>query len=438
VQELSGWEAGFRYALTEGSASVQKTALAAPPPGPRLPRPAPEPPAAAKQAPARGAVETTVEGDNTQALGDTWLLDPVPLPETRRGPGFVLLTSGEAPALPRGVPLEIVDLAAAPPETAASYAILRRYLVDWRGPLETPWLLLIDAASRLVKSYARLPDAKELQADLAGMANPEGKLPFPGRYFRGRPERNHYRFGAAYLGAGYPERALPYLHAAVGAWPGNFKAHLALGQLHLDAGRLAEAQRSLELAAAILPSSPDVWNNLGGVEMARNRYREALAYFDKALAIDGTRPYLLANAAQARARLGQNQQAEALFRRALAADAKDADVADQLGLLLAQQGRAAEAKELFQQAIRNQRDHASAINNLAVLYLQAGQRDEAAAALEYGIQVAPDNELLYLNLARLWVSTQNRLRARDVLNRLLDRNPNSQVARRALDQLGER
>ena len=418
VQQFRDWPAGFRYHVTEGSPEVS--------PKPLL-KPRPATPSAA------------IGGANTQALGDTWLLDPVPLPDRRRGPGFLLLSNGPA-AFPPGVPVEHLNVAAEPPETAAAYAILRRYLFDWRGPLELPWLLLIDGDSRIHKSYARVPTAAVLKADLAAIGDPDRitrRLPFPGRYFHQKPERNHYRFGAAYLGAGYPQQALPYLNAAVQAWPGNFKAHLALGQLHLDAGRLTEAHRTLELAAALQPTSPDVWNNLGGVEMARNRFTEAAALFDKALALDATRPYLLANAAQARARLGQNKEAEDLFRRALAKNPEDADVSDQLGLLLAQQGRLDEAKSMFQQAIQIQPAHASAINNIAVLYLQSGQRGEAVAALEYGLRVAPDNELLYLNLARLWVSAQNRQRARDVLNRLLERNPSSQVARRALDQLGE-
>ena len=40
-------------------------------------------------------------------------------------------------------------------------------------------------------------------------------LPFPGWYFA-RLSRNHDKLGAAFIGAGHLEQALPYLEAAVG------------------------------------------------------------------------------------------------------------------------------------------------------------------------------------------------------------------------------
>ena len=63
------------------------------------------------------------------------------------------------------------------------------------------------------------------------------------------------------------------------------------------------------------------------------------------------------------------------------------------------------------------------------------QVNDAIAAFQYGIGVAPDSDSLYLNLARLYVRLQERNKARDTLQRLLQRKPNDPVVTQALRQL---
>ena len=89
-------------------------------------------------------------------------------------------------------------------------------------------------------------------------------------------------------------------------------------------------------------------------------------------------------------------------------------------------------------AIAARRDDASAINNLGVLYINMGRINDATAAFQYGIQVAPENEMLYLNLARIWVQKGDRAKARGLMQELLARKPDSQVAAKALEQLRDR
>jgi Flp pilus assembly protein TadD len=115
--------------------------------------------------------------------------------------------------------------------------------------------------------------------------------------------------------------------------------------------------------------------------------------------------------------------------------APNADAANGLGLMFARQGRFNEARDWFQKAITLQRDHAGAINNIGVLYGERRQFQDAIAAFEYGIQVAPDDDTLYLNLGRIHIQMGERERARNVMQRLLERKPGSQLARRALEEL---
>ena len=217
-QEFHNLPAGYRYEIMEGSAELTKQAFH------------------------RGGVPrrllAVAAADNQPRTHDTWLLEPVPLPDKRKGPGLLYIGEGETPELPEDV--EVVDLRAEPPDVAAGYALFRRYLLDWRTELNLPLVLLIDDRQRVHKLYAAAPDAATLAADLKRMREPDRQrlaLPFPGR-LRRLPRRNYFKLGAAFYWAGYPEQALPYLEEVVRQSPENDKALNAIGQIHLDAGRL--------------------------------------------------------------------------------------------------------------------------------------------------------------------------------------------------------
>ena len=418
TQELLALPAGFLYEITEGSGDVRSHPL----------RPRPDWPA-----------NVLVAVENEARLRTTWLWEPVPLPEKRGGPAILVLHAGEfLPRLPGNA--EAVDMRQAPADLTAAYAVLRRYLFDYRTDLETPLWMLIDREGRVRKVYADAPDEATAASDLrlAGGPVPERRaLPFDG-FYTTNPRRDYYKFGGALLQAGYPGRALPYLEEALRRAPGNAINHLTLGQVLLQLGRAEEARPHFEFTVKNRPQSPEAWNNLGGVAMAGGDARAALGYFLKALEIRPDSPYALVNAGQAYARLGDAAAAEKMLRRALELDPQDADAANELGLLLAKSGRLEEAKRLFQRAIEIDRAHTGAINNLGVLYVNLKQPEEAIAAFEYGIQAAPESEMMYMNLARVHLAMGNPGKARDVLERLRDRVPDSNVARRALEELGNR
>jgi tetratricopeptide (TPR) repeat protein len=440
-QEFVDLEAGYRYEITEGRSEFKKTTF--------LSRTGdiarhPQSPIANPQSESRNP-KLKLQANNTPQLRETWLLEPVPLPEKRTGPGFVCLVGGRQISAPAGLPFHIVDLSKEPSEVAAGYALFRRYLFDWRASLSLPLLLLIDERGNAHKIYPAIPDAATLRADLSllrvssqsEVERQKLALPFAGRYYT-QPLRRYFQLGAAFFWAGYPEQALQYLSEATRSTPDNFKAHLAIGQIHLEAKRLTEARRSLEIARDLNPQSPDVWNNLGGVEAAAENYGAALRDYEKALSLKADLPYVLNNAGQAYSKIADHANAERMFRRALELDPQDADASNQLGLALAQLNRWREARDYFQKAITLKRDHAGAINNLGVLYTQMNQVNDAVAAFQYGIEVVPESDSLYLNLARVYVRLQERNKARDVIQRLLARKPNHPAALKALQELGER
>ena len=416
VQHLPPLAAGFLYEVTEGVAEIRSTPLA----------------------PHQEHTTTpAIEVDNHPRLGNTWLWQPVPLPEQRPGPALFVVHAGE-PLPSFTVPLETLDLRQAGADLAAVYTIFRRYLFDYRASLETPFWLLIDAQSRVRKIYSGAPDAATLQRDLHSLDGPLPDirgLPFPG-WFLGRPTRDYYKLGGALLEAGYPEQALPYFEENLRIAPDNPMALFAVGRIHFEAKRLPQARDVLKRAVALNPLLTEAWNELGGVEAESGNPAEALRCYQKALELAPGLGYVLVNAAQMLEKLGRPAEAEQFYRKALEVNQHNPDAANALGLLLAQQGRNQEARTLFETAIAAQRDNASAINNLAVLFINLGQTDDAIAALQYGIRVAPQEELLYLNLARIWMQKGQRDKARALMQELLAHKPGSRVASKALEQLG--
>jgi tetratricopeptide (TPR) repeat protein len=416
IQEIHNLPAGFTYFIVEGSSDVARQ--------PFLPRQSVPP-------------SPAVIGDNQPRSEATWLLEPVPLPERRNGPGFLCLINGQKPAAPSNVQFELLDLGSESADLAASYALFRKYLLDYRSDLVLPFVILLDERGFARKIYPSIPSAAVLRSDLQRIQDPDRiavALPFAGKYYT-PPARNYFRMGAALLWAGYPEEAVIYLDEVVRRTPDSFLAQLSLGQIHLGAGRVEAAREHLERALALNPESSSAWNDLGGVEMRQGNYPAALTDLQKALAIKPDESSALINCGLVQVRLGNPEAAEKMFRRALELDATDAEAAEQLGSLLANQGHLEEARKYLQQAIAAKRDDDFAINNLGVVYMQMRQFDDAIAAFQYGLQMAPANDILYLNLARAYVNAGDRSRAREALLRLLARKE-SEPARKFLEEIG--
>ncbi len=347
-----------------------------------------------------------------------------------------MLTADGKIGLPSAVPGQVLDLSRESPDVAAGYALFRRYLFDYRAQLLAPMLILIDEFGLAHKVYPGVPSEDRLTGDLQLLKAKDRQslaLPFSGRYFT-PPRRNHFRLGAAFFWAGYPEQALVYLNEVIRDQPGNGKAQLAVGYIHLEAGRADAAREHLERAVLLLPDDPDAWIYLGRLETAVKQYPAALKNFERALELDPESSLALLSAGQTRVALRDDAAAEPLFRRALGSDT-GADAATQLGLLLVRQNRLDEAREAFQKAISVQRDHVWAINNFGVLYMQMRKVDDAVAAFRYGIDVAPDEEISYLNLARVYARQGDRMKARDILQQLLARWPSNAAALKSLREL---
>ena len=378
-QTFSELESGCSYTLIEGATSPARTAFR----------------------PRKLFPDAPATPDNAPEFTDTWLFEPVPLPDKRKGPGYVLLYAGARPAIAASVPVEGIDLSGEKEELAAGYALFRRYLFEYRTGLSLPLLLLIDERGCARKIYASIPSEASLAEDLKKIDESHKlALPFPGTYVS-QPRRNYFKLGAAFYWAGYPNLALPYLEETLRAQPANWKALLAVARIHQELGRNREAL---------------------------DAYKRLLEFREKDVAA-------LVGAGEAHLALNDRPAARRMFERALEVDSNSADAMNQLGILTAETNDFNGAKTWFERAIAAQRDHSGAINNLGVLYAKMGQKTDSIAAFLYGIKVAPDDQTLYLNLGRIYVTMDERDKARAVLNQLLERKPGNPIATKALAEL---
>ena len=326
--------------------------------------------------------EGGLPGNNEMRLEDTWFVEPVPLPEKQQGPGLFVVK-----------------------ESSEQYEIFRRYLFDWRTSLAPPLPLLLNKAGEVAKVYGAMPSAEQQAADLARLQtfSPDWGLPFEGIYLK-QPKRDYFKFGAPLLWAGFAEEALPYLERSLAQTPDNPRILALVGQIHLEKNRLDPAETYFKKAAALNPKSLHALLGLGSIADTR----------------------------------GDSRQASKLYAEALELDPKSPEAANGLGLSLAKQGQTENARKYFEQAIAGRRDYSDAINNLGVLYTNQGKINDAIEAFTYGIRVAPDEDILYLNLGRTYVKMGRVERARAVMQQLLDRKPDDEMARHALQELNGR
>jgi Flp pilus assembly protein TadD len=360
VQEFRGLACGRTYSISEGSQMD----------------------AGAPFRERRGIESDPARGNNELKLHDTWLLEPVPLPRHQNGPGLFVLR-----------------------ESTPEFEIFRRYLFDWRTSLKLPFAMLLNNSGDVVKVYEGVPSDAQSKRDLAQLRqlSPHLCLPFSGEYLT-PPRRDFFKFGAAFLWAGFDDEALPYLQRVLERTPENPRVLVLVAQIHFQGQRFGEAEKYFRQAHELNPLSVPALLGLASVADKRNDQDGAASWYAKALQ----------------------------------AEPGSAEAANGLGLLMAKQGRTEQARTYFEKAIARRRDYSDAINNLGVLYTNEGKVNDAIAAFQYGIQVAPDEDILYLNLGRMYVKLGQTDKARAIMQELLDRKPENATARQALRDLNGR
>lgn len=321
VQKLSDLDAGYTYSIIEGSASPSKQAFRAPNPLPQSP----------------------TEKDNSLALADTWFLQPVPLPEQQKGPGLFALDFANSSATQR-----------------SQYEIFRRYLFDWRAPLEPQLSLLLNESGHAAKIYAQKPSPGQVKTDLDSLSQPalDRATPFPGYYVSPR-FRDFFKFGAAFLWAGYSAQSLPYLEQVLQHTPKNLRTLLLAAQVSDELNLDTKTEDFYQRALAADPNSPEANNGLG-------------------LAL---------------AKRGETKEAQRLLEHAIELKRDYSDAINNLGVLFTKQGQLNDAIAAFQYGIQVAPEEDILYLNLGRAYIQAGKLDRAREVMQQLLEKKPDSDI---------------------------------------------
>lgn len=415
VQELHGLPVNHRVWVEEGLEPVRIepfNSFEAPPPS--------EPPGSP-------TIPATVE---------TWLLVPVPAPDSLRATGKPRLTELTYDPARRAINVTA--------DVASVYNILYRYLFDRHRDLTLPTSFLIGAQGDIVKIYQGPVDARVVEDDLAhipgtGQQRLAKALPFPGNTATYEFGRNNLSLGSAFFQHGYYDQAAASFERALRDDPTSAEAQYGRGSVYLSQSKNADARASFEQCLKLTPAYPDTapnaWNNLGLLATREGRIADAIDNFQQALRLNPDYWIALENLGNAYRQQHRWEEARSILEKAVAARPKSPDANYSLAMVYAQTDDTSHAYEYLQQALQLHPDYPEAMNNLGILYLRTRRRDEAVAEFEQCIRVAPAFDQAYLNLARVYGIEGDRAKARAVLLDLLKQHPGHAQAEKALEDL---
>ncbi len=280
--------------------------------------------------------------NNIPALSDTWLSEPLPLPEKVSGSGLFVIDD---------------HYLNASPERRQQYEIFRRYLFDWRTALQPPLALLLNKSGQAVKVYARVPSDRQCREDLRKIEEHSVlALPFPGEYVV-KPQRDIFKFGVAFLWAGYTAQALPYLQEKLRRNPDNARVLVLVSQIELTDENFPSAERGFRRALELESQSPEAAYGLGLALAKQGRLDEARDAFKQAITIRHVYP----------------------------------DAINDLGALYIQQGKVNDAVAAFRYGVEMAPDENILYMNLARIYVKLGQLDSARQVMQKLLDRKPDD-----------------------------------------------
>ena len=475
VQRFADLPRNRRAVLTEGNAAVQATAFMA----------TPKAYAGAVARPGKASPLKAVPEILPPAVG-TWLIDPLKAPafalpslegglvslQSKAGKPLLLhlwstagagheaqlqglahlqlpvlamnldpsATAEQAHAVARRLRLPVAVVFATE-EVAGVYNLIFRYLFDRRADLPLPTSLLLDGAGMIVKVYQGAVAADDVTRDAAAMpATREERvrraLPFAGTLYEGSFVRNDFTYGVAMFQHGYLDQAEASFEQVIATRPNDAEAQYNLGTLRLRRNDYPRAKEYLQRTLELKPNYPEAWNNLGMMAAQQGQTAEAVRSFQQSLTLRPSYATALQNLGNLYRHERDFAQAQEYLARALKLQPDDPEANYSIGMLYAQQNQAATAEEYLRKAIQYRPDYPEALNNLGVLYVRDGNDGGAEELFAACVRLwCRAFEGSYLNLARLYLSRQDRAKARETLQQLLQLRPESAVGRQALQAL---
>ena len=280
-------------------------------------------------------------------------------------------------------------------DSVTAFDLLVRHILDQSGELAIPTSFLIDESGRILKLYMGLTSAEQILSDLErwpdkGTDLLERALPFPGRAYVTRFERNWVQLGDAYAAAGLAGEALATLEYAVEAHPNHAAILDRLGSMYGEQGRWEEALATHQEAVGLGLPGVAAQVHLASALAELGRLAEARAAATAALsqAPDDTEALRVWGAVASRQ--GEFQAALPALLSAQEIDPDNPETHYNLGWLYLQTRNVQDAAASLRRAIELAPDHVQALHDLGILHAQAGEWDQASSSLRKALEVRPE------------------------------------------------
>jgi Tfp pilus assembly protein PilF/thiol-disulfide isomerase/thioredoxin len=315
----------------------------------------------------------------------------------------------------------------------AAWNLFHRHLFDRRQDIGLPTSFLVDEHGRVVKVYKGVTSSAAILRDLRATERPS--LPFAGRWFGPKPERNYTELATALAEHGLGVESVRYFEQAISRGKPSIETLNNYAGVLLEQGQLQKAEDLLVRTLTLYPRQVDALANLGTLRLkqgqsgaARDLFRQVLeVQSDDAFAQNGLGSALFAAKDLAGAR-------EA-FEEAVRLDPENTDYRYNLGSVLVASGEFRTALGQFEKVRAAGSQSADLANNLGILYVETGDSVKGEAEFRRAIGIAPNDAGGYLNLAMLYSRTGKAVRARQVLQRLLTIHANHPQATKMLENL---
>ncbi|MGJ4932463.1 tetratricopeptide repeat protein [Bradyrhizobium sp. HKCCYLS2038] len=234
--------------------------------------------------------------------------------------------------------------------------------------------------------------------------------------------------GASALDSGRFDLAEQALARAVAVEPRNAEALANLGLALFSLKRYEEARAAQERAVALKPNFATAWTGLGNTLMNMQLFAQAIDAHDRAIALKADFADGYCNRGMAQLLLLRNEDAMQSFDRALALAPRHMQAMFGKGLVGINLRHLEQALDAFNAALAIKPGAAAVIAQRGRLYVQMGRFAEAEADFEAALAIDSRLESALLGKAHVGVLTERIAPAMLACKRVLEQNPNSEVA----------
>jgi tetratricopeptide (TPR) repeat protein len=200
----------------------------------------------------------------------------------------------------------------------------------------------------------------------------------------------------------------------------------------IQLGHLEQAEALCAEAAASDPQTallPTAYNLIGLARYQKGEFEKAIEVYRRAIDLNTELPEPWFNLAVAAHESGRLNEACDAYETAVRLDPNHAKAWSNLGSLHFQANRVPEAVEACRKAVAIKPDYAKAWDSLSTALLEMGESGEARAAAATAVRLQPGFASAHLKLGVLDFQEDRFEEARDHLLAVLEKHPDSEIAR---------